>query len=154
MLPLLGSLAIPATLKALPWRWIGIGAAALAVVGLIWWRVDAYGDARYKAGQADVQARWDDAVREADRQARADERLVQRAVDAIGARLSGDLSRLRIEHTTINRRIVDEVRNVPVYQSCVLTDGVWRQLNQLRAATDPGAAGGGGAAVPGAGAAR
>lgn len=141
-------------------RWIGahrilLAAAMVCVLlGGLAWGAWAIRQAGYEAGAAAVQARWDAAVREADRRARAEERLVQRAVDAIGARLSDDLSRLRIEHTTINRRIVDEVRNVPVYQSCMLTDGVWRQLNQLRAATDPGAAGGGGAAVPGAGAAR
>jgi hypothetical protein len=106
-------------------------------------------DAGYEAGRAEVQARWDESVRNADRRARAEERLVQRAVDAIGARLTSDLSRLRVEHTTINKRIVDEVLSVPVYQHCVLTDGVWRSLNQLRAATDAGLAGGGGAAVSG-----
>ncbi|MGE0668307.1 MAG: hypothetical protein AB7O49_17260 [Sphingomonadales bacterium] len=141
-------------------RWIGahrillfILAAGLLLGGLAWslWCIR---DAGYEAGRAEVQARWDEAEREADKRARADERLMQRAVDAIGARLSADLSRLRIEHRTINRRIVDEVRSVPVYQSCILTDVVWRHLNQLRAATDAGAVGGGGAAVPAAGTAR
>jgi hypothetical protein len=137
-------------------RWIGAhrlalaaGAAALALA-LIGWGLWALWQAGHEAGRAEVQARWDDSLRLAEARARAEERLVQRAVDAIGARLSADLGRLRIEHTTINRRIVDEVRNVPVYGECRLTERVWRGLNQLRAATDPGAAGGGGAALPGA----
>jgi hypothetical protein len=139
-------------------RWIGVhrillGAlATLLVLGGIVWGLLSIRAAGYAAGEAAVQARWDAAARASERQARQDERLVQKAVDAIGARLSADLSRLRIQHATINRRIVDEVRNVPVYQSCMLTDGVWRQLNQLHAATGSGTAGGGGDAVSGAGA--
>ena len=136
-------------------RWVGarrvllaVGAAVL-VLGGLGWGVWLIRDAGYEAGRAEVQARWDESVRNADKRARAEERLVQRAVDAIGARLTSDLSRLRVEHTTINKRIVDEVLSVPVYQHCVLTDGVWRSLNQLRAATDAGLAGGGGAAVSG-----
>jgi hypothetical protein len=141
-------------------RWIGahrvalvVGAAVL-VLGGLGWGIWSIRDAGYEAGRAEVRARWDESIRDADKRARAEERLVQRAVDAIGARLTSDLSKLRIEHTTINRRIVDEVLSVPVYQHCVLTDGVWRSLNQLRAATDAGLAGGSGAAVPGAAADR
>jgi hypothetical protein len=141
-------------------RWIGahpillVVAAVCLVLGGLAWGVWAIREDGYEAGKAEVQARWDAAVREADRQARAEERLVQRAVDAIGARLSADLSRLRIEHRTINRRIVDEVHSVPVYRDCVLTERVWRGLNELRAATGSGPAAGGGAAVPAAAADR
>jgi hypothetical protein len=135
-------------------RWIGAHRILLAAVaaglllgGLAWgiWAIRRDG---YETGKAEVQARWDDAVREADKAARAEERLVQRAVDAIGTRLSADLSRLRIEHRTINRRIVDEVHSVPVYGECRLTERVWHDLNELRAATGAGAAGGSGTAVP------
>ena len=135
-------------------RWIGAHrillaalAAGLLLGGLAWgiWAIRRDG---YETGKAEVQARWDDAVREADKAARAEERLVQRAVDAIGTRLSADLSRLRIEHRTINRRIVDEVHSVPVYGECRLTERVWHDLNELRAATGAGAAGGSGTAVP------
>lgn len=135
-------------------RWIGAHRILLAAVaaglllgGLAWgiWAIRRDG---YETGKAEVQARWDEAVREADKTARAQERLVQRAVDAIGARLSADLSRLRIEHRTINRRIVDEVHSVPVYGECRLTERVWHDLNKLRAATGAGVAAGSGAAVP------
>jgi hypothetical protein len=135
-------------------RWIGAHRILLAAVaaglllgGLAWW-IWAIRRDGYETGKAEVQARWDDAVREADKAARAEERLVQRAVDAIGTRLSADLSRLRIEHRTINRRIVDEVHSVPVYGECRLTERVWHDLNELRAATGAGAAGGSGTAVP------
>ena len=139
-------------------RWMGAHRILLAIIGagallgVLAWSVWAIRNDGYEVGRAEVQARWDEAVRMAEQRARAEERLVQRAVDAIGVRLSADLSRLRIEHRTINRRIVDEVRSVPVYSECHLSDGVWRQLNQLRAATDSGVTGGGGAAVSGAGA--
>lgn len=135
-------------------RWIGahrillIVAAAAVLLGGLAWGVWAIREDGYDAGKAEVQARWDDAVREADRRAMAEERLVQRAVDAIGARLSADLSRLRIEHRTINRRIVDEVHSVPVYSECRLTERVWLGLNELRAATGPGVPAGSGAALP------
>ncbi|MEN3976961.1 hypothetical protein [Emcibacter sp. SYSU 3D8] len=135
-------------------RWAGahrvalaVAAAVLALAG-IGWAVWSVRQAGYEAGKAEVQARWDEAGRAADQRARAEERLVQQAVDAIGARLSVDLARLRIEHRTINRRIVDEVHSVPVYSECRLTERVWRDLNHLRATTDPGASAGSGAAVP------
>lgn len=51
--------ALPVALKTLPWRWIGIGAAALAVAGMIWWSIDSYGDRRFTAGKAEVQEAWD-----------------------------------------------------------------------------------------------
>ena len=135
-------------------RWIGAhwivlaAAAAVVLLGGLAWGVWAIRNDGYETGKAEVQARWDAAVRNADRRARAEERLVQHAVDAIGARLSADLSRLRIEHKTINRRIVDEVHSIPVYSECRLTERVWRGLNELRAATGPGAAAGSGAAMP------
>lgn len=56
--------AIPLALKTLPWKWIGIGLAALAVVGAIWWQVDSYGDDREKAGEAKVQQKWDKDIAE------------------------------------------------------------------------------------------
>ena len=135
-------------------RWIGAhrillaAVAAVLLLGGLAWGVWAIREDGYEAGKAEVQARWDGSVRQANERARAEERLVQRAVDAIGARLSADLSRLRIEHRTINRRIVDEVHSVPVYSECRLTERVWRGLNELRAATGPGAAAGSGAAGP------
>lgn len=134
-------------------RWIGAHRILLFAVALglllggLAWGVWAIRQDGYETGKAEVQARWDEAVREAERRARAEERLVQRAVDAIGARLSADLSRLRIEHRTINRRIVDEVHSFPVYGECRLTERVWHDLNKLRAATGAGVAAGSSAAV-------
>jgi uncharacterized protein HemX len=135
-------------------RWAGanklvLGAIAVVVaLGALGFGIWKIREAGYDAGAAAVQARWDEQVREDEAQARRDERLVQRAVDAIGTRLSADLSQLRVTNTTINRRIVDEVRQVPVYSECRLTDSVWHDLNKLRAATSAGPAGGSGTAVP------
>ncbi|MBI1181086.1 MAG: hypothetical protein GC201_11045 [Alphaproteobacteria bacterium] len=130
---------------------LGAGAAVVALAGLGWglWAVR---EAGFEAGRAMVQARWDESVRREEARARAEERLVQRAVDAIGARLTIDLARIRTRSAIITKRIEDEVQRFPVYRECRLTDGVWRQLNQLHAATGAVAAGGGGAAVPEAGA--
>lgn len=36
--------------------------AILAVLALVGWRIHAYGEARYEAGQANVQAKWDKSV--------------------------------------------------------------------------------------------
>lgn len=41
--------------------WIKLGALAL-LVAAVWWRVHAYGAARYDAGKAKVQAEWDASV--------------------------------------------------------------------------------------------
>lgn len=53
--------------RTLPWKWIGIAAGALIVIGAVWWRIDAYGDAREKAGRDDVQQAWDKDARERER---------------------------------------------------------------------------------------
>jgi hypothetical protein len=52
--------------------------ALAAIVGGVWW----YGHTRYNAGQADTQARWDDATRKATEDARIKERGWQATVDA------------------------------------------------------------------------
>jgi hypothetical protein len=39
-----------------------IAVAIIAVLALLGWRIHAYGDARYEAGQAATQAKWDKAV--------------------------------------------------------------------------------------------
>lgn len=50
---------IPAVLKNLPWKLIGIGVGAAVVFGTVWWQIDSYGDRRREAGKAEVQAEWD-----------------------------------------------------------------------------------------------
>lgn len=41
---------------------LAITIALLAVLGLFGWRIHAYGESRYEAGQASTQAKWDKAV--------------------------------------------------------------------------------------------
>lgn len=48
-------LPIPANI---PWKAIGIALAALMAVAAVWFSIDAYGDARYDAGQAKADADW------------------------------------------------------------------------------------------------
>lgn len=47
-------------------RLIGLAStllAIIAVLGLIWWRVDAFGDRRYRAGVTATDAKWEEAAR-------------------------------------------------------------------------------------------
>lgn len=59
--------AIPLALKALPWKWIGVGVLVLAVV----YAVLAYGESRADGREAKVNARWEAAAAELDRKSRA-----------------------------------------------------------------------------------
>lgn len=122
---------------------------AIAVVGgmgVAAWQIN---DAAYERGEAANEAKHTAQDLAHERQARHDERLVQAAVDAIGGRLSADLGKLRIKHTTINKEIRDEVLTVPIYGECRISDGMWRRLNELRSSTGSGPAAGSGGPVPG-----
>lgn len=127
-----------------------VGAAVL--LGVLAWGLWAVRQAGYEAGRSAVQAAWDESVRQASERARADERSMQRTVDAVAARLSTDLADIRQKNGNLIREIEDEVQVVPVYGDCRLTDGVWRRLNELHAATGTGPTGGGGDPMPGPGA--
>ncbi len=59
-------------------RPIGYALAAIAIIGLAWWRIEAYGDAREKAGKDEVQALWDADVAARDK-ATADAIAAQKA---------------------------------------------------------------------------
>jgi len=87
--------------------WIKLGALAL-LVALIWWRVHAYGAARYEAGQASTQAKWDKAV--------------QRGRQEV-ERLKGEAGKITVQKETVyvdRIKVVREksdaiVREVPVF---------------------------------------
>lgn len=129
--------------------WIAFGALALLLVGS--WGLYAKGA---RDGRAEVRAEWDKAVAADKAAARRDERRAQDLVNHVGARVASEIAKIRIEHTTITRTIRDEIKTVPVYSECILTDRVFDGLNRLRAATDPGAGHKPEPAMPGAATAR
>jgi hypothetical protein len=110
--------------------------AVLAAIMVALYAVYARG---HSNGSAEVQARWDKAVATDKAKALADERRAQGIVDQVGQRVADEVSKIRVEHTTITRTIRNEIKTVPVYSECILTDRVFNGLNQLRAATDTGA---------------
>lgn len=132
-----------------PWaRFIGGAAAALIFVAALA-GLHAHG---IRQGRAEVQQKWDAAKAKTQAQAARDEAMAERIVAETSAALSARLAAIKIEHTTINRTIENEIREVPVYRECVVTDSVWNNLNRLRAATRAGPAAGDAAAMPGIGA--
>jgi gas vesicle protein len=148
-----GLLIKAALATGVPEKFAGAAVGAVLAVlvagglGVAAWQIN---DAAYERGEAANEAKHTAQDLADEKQARRDERLVQSAVDAIGGRLSLELRSLRIQHTTINKEIRDEVRTVPIYSECRISDGMWRRLNELRAATGAGAPAGSGGAVPGA----
>jgi hypothetical protein len=78
---------LPFSLPNLPWKWIGVGLAALALVAAVVFSIKAYGNARYEAGILEERTIWETAVAEAERkqaeaQRKADQNLAgQKAED-------------------------------------------------------------------------
>ncbi len=123
----------------------GIPSKALlgAVLTLVF--VGALGGAWFKgraAGMAACEARHQAAERDALRWVMEAERRSAEIVADIDRRLSERLAQIRIEHTTINRTIEHEIREVPVYSECRLSQRVFDALQGLRAATHPATDGG------------
>jgi hypothetical protein len=139
----LPAILAPAALKALPWKGIGIGVGVVALVGVIWWRIDAYGDNREAAGEARIKAQWiesanrwkayteklgaDYRARTAGLQATAD--TLRSEKDQSDARNRADIERLAGElRRERNRRPVGLVSTAPTATSagragtCTLRD--------------------------------
>lgn len=135
--------AIPMALKALPWKWIGIGIAALAVLFALWRVVDAIGDAR----EEKVRAEWDAAVRAAEAKAAADTVLLQGAIAEIDAGVTTDLEAINAVRVVYR----DKIRTVAIAADrpdCVIVDELRGQINAAAAAYAAAAAGPGGPSVP------
>lgn len=102
------------------------------IAGLIWWQLDDYGDRRYGEGQANVQGKWDAAVR------RGEQEL---------ARLRAEAGKVTIKTETVyvdRIKTIREkgdaiVREVPVFvpaDSCDLPGG-FRLLHDAAASGGP-----------------
>lgn len=63
-------MALPFTMPALPWKWIGVGLLALGLI----FAVIMYGDAKYDAGKTETDNAWKAAAKklEAESQGAAD----------------------------------------------------------------------------------
>lgn len=112
---------LPINLWSLPWKWIGLSAVVIAVVGGIWWKIDDYGDEKYAAGRADLLAEQSQAADTIeDKQEEVTVQVVTKYVDRVRiVREKGDVI----------------IREVPVYvtaeddDACIINSGFVRLWN-------------------------
>lgn len=110
----------------------GIALALVALLALAGWKVHSYGTARYKAGQADVQAKWD----AANDKAQAEIAKLREAANRVTVRTETVyVDRVR----TIREKGNEIVRNVPVYVPAGSPDlpAGFRLLHDAAAANSP-----------------
>jgi len=109
-----------------------IALALVAVLAMAGWKVHSYGQARYKAGQADVQAKWD----KANAKAQAEIARLREAAGKVTVRTETVyVDRVR----TIREKGNDIIRNVPVYVPAGSPDmpAGFRVLHDAAAANSP-----------------
>ena len=109
-----------------------IALALVAVLALCGWKVHIYGKTRYKAGQADVQAKWD----KANAKAQAEIARLREAAGKVTVRTETVyVDRVR----TIREKGNDIIRNVPVYVPAGSPDlpAGFRLLHDAAAANSP-----------------
>lgn len=110
----------------------GIALALVAVLALCGWKIHSYGQTRYKAGQADIQAKWD----KANAKAQAEIARLREAAGKVTVRTETVyVDRIR----TIREKGNDIIRNVPVYVPAGSPDlpGGFRLLHDAAAANSP-----------------
>jgi hypothetical protein len=116
-----------AFLKGIPWKvWLLLIAAA--VVGFCFW---AYGESRYRAGQAERQGLWDAATTA---QAEADRKAQGQQQEITTRTVTEHVDRVR----TIHEKGETIVQRVPVYVplDSPLLPGGWRVLHDAAAASE------------------
>lgn len=109
-----------------------IALALVALLALAGWKVHSYGAARYKAGQASVQSKWD----AANAKAQAEIAKLREAANRVTVRTETVyVDRVR----TIREKGNEIVRNVPVYVPAGSPDlpGGFRLLHDAAAANEP-----------------
>jgi hypothetical protein len=135
--------AIPLALKALPWKWIGVGVAAIAVLLAVWWVVDSIGDSR----EEKVRAEYEAAQRAAEAKAAADTKLLQDAIAEIDTGITIDMEAINAVRTVYRDRVrtvaVDRYRD----RDCSLPDGLLGEVNAAAKGFAAAATGPGGPAV-------
>ena len=109
-----------------------IALVLLALLALGGWKVHSYGQARYQAGQADVQAKWD----KANAKAQAEIAKLREAAGRVTVRTETVyVDRVR----TIREKGNEIIRNVPVYVPAGSPDlpAGFRLLHDAAAANEP-----------------
>ncbi len=66
----------------IPWKWIGVALAALAVVAAVIGSIMAYGNARYDAGVSDTDKAWQLAAEKLKQESAASGKKADAAADA------------------------------------------------------------------------
>lgn len=110
----------------------GIALALVAMLALCGWKVHSYGQGRYKAGQASIQAKWD----AANVKAQAEIARLREAASKVTVRTETVyVDRIR----TIREKGNDIIRNVPVYVPAGSPDlpAGFRVLHDAAAANNP-----------------
>lgn len=107
-------------------------AAIVLVLCLIGWRVHEWGQAKFEAGQADVQAKWD-------KQKKEDAKAAKK-INTVGASISTKIVTQYVDRVKIIREKADAiVQQVPVYvpAGLPLLPGGFRLSLDAAAANDP-----------------
>ena len=126
------------------WGWLRYVLAGVGVLLALWWAYSAI----YSAGQADTQAKWDDAVRAAEAKAAADTKLLNEAIAEIDTGITIDMEAVNAVRTVFR----DRVRTVAqdVYRDnpeCSLPGQLLGDINAAAQGYAAAAAGASGSAV-------
>lgn len=107
-------------LSMIPWRFVGAGAAVLAVIGFLWWlRFSAYQDG-FAAGKADSQKFYRPIIEEAERRAHEAQGRI-RAMETASKALNSEMEKQHAQFQTAlaerehvaQQRIARILRNPP-----------------------------------------
>lgn len=136
---------------SLPWRWIGIGFAGLALIVAAVFGVRSILNQARKDGAAEVTARW-----EAEKRGAAEEsaKLTAELTEALGGidgKLQTVIAKIHEQGRVIKIETIKEIESDPRYSSddCSVTDGVLRNINAARGLSgNPASSGVSGKPVP------
>lgn len=146
-IPIAAALQVPLVRKAA--KTFGIGIGALALAGGAYWAFDTWRDNLIEAADAAGYERSVDERREVIREKNKKIAQLQGRVNqmntAFGIQAAAKTQAVTIKLEPIKESIREEVSQDPVYQRCVVTDGVLDNLNAGRSsineALDPATAG-------------
>jgi len=98
------------------WKWIAGGIGALLVLSFIGYQINAYGDRRYEAGKAKVQAAWDKDAhdrQEAYMALQADYRAREQQFTGTVAKIEQEKTNANARTADLQRRLADSLRRRP-----------------------------------------
>lgn len=142
---------MPLTLKALPWKWIGLAVAALAAIATIIAGVNHALSQAKQAGRDEIKAQWQ---LERTARAQASAALTNALADQLSvldSALQAALAQQAQQAQVITNRIEKETIREPRYTSpdCSVSGGMLEDINAARRLSHPApAAASAGAGVP------